>query len=671
MMKHTRKKLKIASEKNQTASFSDLDLPSQLSSQYSLCAEILSYLVHNTKDLAHLRLISRTWNRKVFPYVLKSSGFVKNCYPNTDFVDGLLKLSQWDEYQDSHFFNLESLGMSLFEEGGVIDSLVLIQFDPSIEISFTGDLALKVDLLKKLCEKNPEFRRLSKEALKAGVFLSVQELEQEQEKYETSKDLPSAAAIITQRVPRETCIIDRSGDVPIVLFHAAHQGQDSNIFPFYEHGAYKGYITKESEEFVTCLIPLCIEYTQTGMNNILGHKTILNISLLWNMHQENTIVTEGIALADSILPETLHQNLTRDIDDLVEKKGINNQPYSNEIMSELVDPGLYPFIRGKSLVVQHQVMPPEKLVSTKYQIETPDTDFWGRAYEAGAKYQWLPTYFKVEEDGTCSISDYINDLVPKSRFESLYSSIEQLFSHALPLIESTVSYARIARQRIRHSSGYSDIRYDDNPIEPIEENPYFLRGKRIQVVTKIVDYKLNQGQTYEGFWHTEGMSHEEVIATAAYYIYRDDDIVGGDVLFKRAFHNDEARYIYSNIDQMRHRYIDRVILDGLVPLGKVETLPKRLLVFPNSHVCKVTEITNQSASFNSSLHGRKRRVVVFYIINPEKRIISTREVPPQQEELGGSMSRENARAHKVEVIKERMNARQDWNVREIPLHRLI
>jgi len=105
------------------------------------------------------------------------------------------------------------------------------------------------------------------------------------------------------------------------------------------------------------------------------------------------------------------------------------------------------------------------------------------------------------------------------------------------------------------------------------------------VITKIVDYELDPGQSYDGVWHVEGMSHEEIVATAIYFIHRDEVIVGGDILFKRAFHEDEAGFIRSSVAQSRPSAVDNVIEAGLMPLGKFETLPRRLLVFPNGHAC--------------------------------------------------------------------------------------
>ena len=70
---------------------------------------------------------------------------------------------------------------------------------------------------------------------------------------------------------------------------------------------------------------------------------------------------------------------------------------------------------------------------------------------------------------------------------------------------------------------------------------------------------------------------------------------------------------------------------------------------------------------NSKEMKQKRRIIVFFLVNPEQRIISTREVPPQQIEAGGSMTYEQASEHRLELMKERKYTKQDWNVREINL----
>jgi hypothetical protein len=221
-------------------------------------------------------------------------------------------------------------------------------------------------------------------------------------------------------------------------------------------------------------------------------------------------------------------------------------------------------------------------------------------------------------------------------------------------------------------------------------------GQKLQVITKIVEYELGPGETHEGMWHVEGIPDEEIVATAMYFLHCGDDIKGGNILFQRAFHGgDERRMEYFHD---RHPKQDEITEKGLVPLSQVETLTNRMLVFPNSHVNKVTKIQNnvieedsekdQKISNNESTQPQKkkicvdvpsesisdsnitpnekqkRRIVTFFLVNPEKRIISTREVKPQQKEAGGSMNRGEAMKHRLDLMKERTSNKQDWNVRD-------
>ena len=99
-----------------------------------------------------------------------------------------------------------------------------------------------------------------------------------------------------------------------------------------------------------------------------------------------------------------------------------------------------------------------------------------------------------------------------------------------------------------------------------------------------------------------------------------------------------------------------------MPLGRLKTPAGRAIVFPNSHVHKVTKMMN--TSIGTSATKQFRRIVVFFLVNPEKEIYSTRHVPvPQQ----GLMSRQQALEHRLQLMHERKHHKQDWNVREIEL----
>lgn len=206
----------------------------------------------------------------------------------------------------------------------------------------------------------------------------------------------------------------------------------------------------------------------------------------------------------------------------------------------------------------------------------------------------------------------------------------------------------------------------EKTIEDLNIAPCNLKGHKLQVITKIVDYELSPGQSHEGVWHVEGMSQEDIVLTVLYILDRDECISGGDIMFKRAFFADEAGNIFWNVAQCRPLALEKETKNGLVPLGKVESKKGRLIVFPNSHVHKVTEMVNDGIAQNlgDNANISRRRIVVFFLVNPLRRIVSTREVAPQK---GGSMTHEDALKHRLELMKVRRYHKQDWNVRDIHL----
>lgn len=53
------------------------------------------------------------------------------------------------------------------------------------------------------------------------------------------------------------------------------------------------------------------------------------------------------------------------------------------------------------------------------------------------------------------------------------------------------------------------------------------------MIPKIVEYTFKPGQKYEGVWHIEGMSNENIIATGVYFPKMDDILKGGKLTYKR------------------------------------------------------------------------------------------------------------------------------------------
>lgn len=186
--------------------------------------------------------------------------------------------------------------------------------------------------------------------------------------------------------------------------------------------------------------------------------------------------------------------------------------------------------------------------------------------------------------------------------------------------------------------------------------PASLRGRRIQLIPKLVQYELTEDAAFESVWHVEGMSHEHICATALFVLDRDEAVEGGTLLFRRGYTRTEAGQIFWNVPQIRPVPVDEMIDKRLLPLGAVDTPAGRLVAFPNSHVHKLTPLHTTSG------HAR-RRIVVFWLVDPDQRIRSTSDVPPQQ----GVMPHEQALQLRLELMEERRRHKQSHNLREISL----
>ena len=135
----------------------------------------------------------------------------------------------------------------------------------------------------------------------------------------------------------------------------------------------------------------------------------------------------------------------------------------------------------------------------------------------------------ISDDGKCSIEEYINNL-DKVRFENLYSDLEKMFELFLPYFEEVWSYIKAVTFFMEENEDCDDWYdqwdwensgiFDLNSSIPeyfklssLNQQKVSLKGRELQVIVKIVDYTLQPQQQYEGVWHAEGMSHENIVMT--------------------------------------------------------------------------------------------------------------------------------------------------------------
>jgi hypothetical protein len=532
------------------------------------------------------------------------------CGHSKKCISDLVKIDE--DVREGQTNDLSTLEYHLFKEQNeylnLVDSMLIVV--PYLDRNaFKSVCNVRKDddyyksICHKLCETKSlaEFKELGKDALQNGLFLP-----ESTQSYDHSNKFEFCFEMaILELSFMDGTEVGEDGDGDDVslslnsLIDVFNKRADIRLRKCEKNSTFCGFVKDGKVR-----VPICLNSELFNQYN--KYLDSLPITEILNIHQYNMTLPEGVSIVDRAIPRDLRDDLMNQIDDLAKTQEVDYHLHSRDIIRDLVHPALYAYFKGISKVESLNEVPPFKMAfepkelhEPEYYMQyenNPEEDYWGRPYEVSLKYQWLPTYFDIYTDGNCKICDYINNLAPRSALTELYSSLEKLFTRALPQLESVYNYGLDMRTRLCIRSKYEDYFVDTwiSPFKLLGSNNehYSLKGQRLQVITKIVDYEIGPGETYEGVWHVEGMSREEIVATAIYFLHHDDDIKGGNILFKRVFDKDEAQHIRYGTGQCHHPMLDKIFDEGLVPLGQVETLANRLIVFPNSHVHKVRKIEN-------------------------------------------------------------------------------
>ena len=320
------------------------------------------------------------------------------------------------------------------------------------------------------------------------------------------------------------------------------------------------------------------------------------------------------------IPTKYIDELYKNIINFSNNTNIDYHPNSNNVIRDIVHPSLYPLLKktDKSLTM---------------------TDIWNRPYEE-SDFQWLPSEFKIDKNGKCKISSYINNL-PITNTD-LYTNIENIFNYVFPYFENMWSY-------INNFNFYSSKNYSKK-----EKYKYVsLKNRNLQIITKIVQITLKPKDEIIGAWHIEGMPHEHIVATASCTIQQDTHF-DATLYFKRMYTAAEGELLRSKIPQFPPDEIYKLVNNIHVPLGKSSLVEKSLIVFPNSHIHTVYMKNNSSKILT-------RTILVFWLIDPNHKITSTEDIMQQKYSL------KNAHENRLKLMEERTFHKQTLNQREINL----
>ncbi|KAJ2579629.1 hypothetical protein GGH95_003006, partial [Coemansia sp. RSA 1836] len=275
---------------------------------------------------------------------------------------------------------------------------------------------------------------------------------------------------------------------------------------------------------------------------------------------------------------------------------------------------------------------------------------------------WLPSEFRVADDGAVTIESYINNLHPV-KHAAFYPIIASIFSKFLPLLEQVVTdlvhprqprvvpdlskYYQSDEPMPEYDDGYYDEKYREwkkhafvhpqpepfvAPVRPV--SPYKLCGQRLQAIVRMSSIELTSKMPIYGGkdWSVAGLGNERIIATGIFF-YDVANVSQRSLQFREALCSWDFRVEQFDIYSVVKVYgieLSRPADEGNLisqEIGDVDIKNGRCVVFPSilQHMMPELKLADRTKPGHC-------KMLTFYFVDPSTRIPSTEIVPPQQQE---------------------------------------
>jgi hypothetical protein len=356
---------------------------------------------------------------------------------------------------------------------------------------------------------------------------------------------------------------------------------------------------------------------------------------------------DGIWLADNIIPnelKTLLEKQIRILENIPESERDYHPDTNNQVIN-LIHPSLYCLVYGKTKELKEQKKPSLSMMTYGKVIKSNGRK---EAYYESKKFQWIPSEFVISKDGKVKIDSYINNLNP-IKHKELYKTIGFIFEKFVPLFENVLTDLRnplsnritADAQNWYKGTEYEESDYDDpdfmdnrTPNDP--DVPKYkphkipktinLKGNTLQVIVKISNIILTpkQPKYNGGSWHVEGMKNESIVASGIYY-WKSENITESKLSFRTAVNDpDYQQNDNSGVSKIYSKHDEDPMNQFL---GSVITKEDRCICFPNlfQHQLQPFELKDKT-------RPGIRKILVFFLVDPNICILSTKFIPPQQKE---------------------------------------
>ncbi|KAJ3710145.1 hypothetical protein C8R42DRAFT_381127 [Lentinula raphanica] len=415
----------------------------------------------------------------------------------------------------------------------------------------------------------------------------------------------------------------------------------------------------------------------------------------------------GIFVSDDLVPDSVHQELVRELDALAEIEPKDFHPHSFGKVQDLIHPSLYPYFAGITFVPPEVKLPALGDVDGQFLTKISNL----RDQEMSSAFAWIPSIFKVSPDGTdVEIQSYISGIGTRDQYPSLFRVLEKMFLLALPHFEKTVKMSDVyhprlspsvrrwmERQEFASTNEYELTREmwsdflagraskwdaqkreekdakekvsEDIRQEKLQKESFYqlgdefvaseaYKGQELKVIVKAANYTLTPGREYEGTWHMEGMPHERIVASVIHYYETDDAIEDRGLSFRKFRDSTED---FPNVEESDYRHEDFLVNftkptddnDEDEELQEEEDYEKH---YPSDWETEVDSKGNQYAVFTTAIPS---------FINLGT--VPTTNFEPQtgNRTTGRMISFPNWLQHKVDLVKNKASIGNDVATRKI------
>ncbi|KAL1720010.1 hypothetical protein EV715DRAFT_197925 [Schizophyllum commune] len=395
-------------------------------------------------------------------------------------------------------------------------------------------------------------------------------------------------------------------------------------------------------------------------NNMIAY-TLAELDDYAKLRDESTGIECGpydrIWQSDAVIPDDLRAALQAAVKAL-EDELPTRQSKSNAQILDLIDPNLYPLVYGQTYGKQ-----PDGSLGT---FSPPSREKYDVLSEfVSQRSQWLPSDFRVEEDGRVSLaSPYVNG-VPPAHYDALVPILERIVAHAVPMWERVLHDLR-KEMPVRlgpmmkdegGTEGFECV-WEGGSISSLEERArgtqrdtlsrrpmrlpeckpeyngrlascsggrYSLKGRTLQLIIKLTNIVLTpESPVYTGeAWHFDGLWNEGIVSTFVYYFDLEN------------VREPRMSFREGTTEPMYHSKDDHICMETLYGIedgepcvqevGSIAMKAGRCVAYPNIYQHKTSPLKLKDPTQPGTC-----KILTLYLVDPNRRIPSTTEVPPQQ-----------------------------------------